>query len=264
MLRLVRRVDRRRVDDDLAGGRGPPGNAADQQIVSGNWFYRVVNADTRERHLADASTRTTTGSNYVYYRFDQIWQGGASPVVNTDLWAEMDWKVTDTGPNSALCETQVCFHNYSGTPVDIDVFLAIDFHLNNTAANDDYDALAGGNLWRLTDGLWTGLMYGPGAVGAGVGNSTGVNGIMSQMTNTTASDFTIPQNPGGGIFPDGAALLQFRQTVAGQSMFCPSARLAIGIGVEPPLFIPEPTSLALVGLGAAIVLLRRRSSLLHV
>jgi hypothetical protein len=232
---------------------GIPGDPAHQQIVSGNWFYRVVGQDNRERHLADATGRTTTGTTYVRYRFDNIWKGGNSPVLDPDLWAEMDWKITDTGPNSSLCETQVCFHNYSNTPVTIDVFLAIDFHLAATAASDDYDPLIGGNMWRLTDGPWTGLMYGPGAVGAAVGE-TGT--IMGAMTNASTSNFTVPLNPGGGTFNNGAALLQFQQIVAGQSMFCPSARLAIGIGVEPPLFIPEPGSLALVGLGAAMVGLR--------
>jgi hypothetical protein len=235
---------------------GSPGNAADQQIVSGNWFYRIN--DNRERHFENADGRSLTGSDYVRYRFDQVFNGGALPSVVPNVWAEMDFKIYDTGPNSALCETQVCFHNDSSTPIDVEVFLAVDFHLAADAQDDAYSPLIGGNLWMLTDLPWTGLMYGPGAVGAAVGE-TGT--IMGAMTNGVLNDFTTPLNPGGGTFNNGAALLQFHQIVAGQSMFCPGARLAIGIGMVPPLepnpFIPEPASAGLMVIGGAMLLVRR-------
>lgn len=235
---------------------GAPGDPSQQQIVSGNWFYRIV-ADNRERHFANANFRSTTGSDYVEYAFDPV-DVGVAATPPTDVWAEMDFKVFDTGPNSALLSTQVCFHNRGQTTVDIDVFLAVDFHLAATAAFDAYAPLnmSSGRMWTLTDGSYTGLMYGPNAVGANVGTSAN---IMGGMTNGTVTSYPTGALP-GGTFADGAAGLQFHITLPpGPTTICTPAFIGIGMnGVVPPLYVPEPGSWALLGLGAAIAMVRRR------
>lgn len=234
---------------------GTPGDPLEQQIVSGNWFYRIV-GDNRERHFANAVARNTAGSDYVQYAFDPIDVGSSSTPAG-DVWAEMDFKVFDTGPDSALLSTQVCFHNRGQTTVDIEVFLAVDFHLAATAANDAYAPLntSGGRMWTLTDGGYTGLMWGPNAVGADAGTSSS---IMGGMTNSSPTNYSTGPHP-GGTFPDGAAGLQFHVTLPpGPTTICSPAYIGIGAnGVIPPLEVPEPGSLALLGSGAAVALVRQ-------
>ena len=50
------------------GGAVP---TAGRQVFSGNWYYRL-GGDTRERHFANAVTRTLTGTNQVDWTFDSI------------------------------------------------------------------------------------------------------------------------------------------------------------------------------------------------
>ena len=107
-----------------------------------------------------------------------------------------------------------------------------------------------------TDGGYTGLMWGPNAVGADAGTSSS---IMGGMTNSSPTNYSTGPHP-GGTFPDGAAGLQFHVTLPpGPTTICTPAYIGIGAnGVIPPLEVPEPGSLALLGIGAAVALVRQR------
>jgi hypothetical protein len=238
---------------------GAPGDPLQRQVVRGNWFYRIV-GDSRERFFANAATRSMPTPDYVEYSFDPI-DVGSSGATTGDIWAEMDFQVFDTGPDSALVSTQVCFHNRTLTTFDIEVFLVVDFSLAATNVNDSYAPLdmTSGRKWTLTDNAlpgYTGILYGPNAVGANVGEQST---IMGGMVDSSVTNYSTGGNP-GGTFADGVAGLQFHvNLVPGPTKICTPAYIAIGRNfVDPPLFIPEPGGAALLAIAAALALVRRR------
>ncbi len=236
---------------------GFPGQPGTNQVYSGNWFYRIA-GDDRERHFANASTRTPTGTNHMEWEFPTVYTGGASQTVVPDLSAHMHFGVYDTGQDTALFSTDACFINHGSTPITVDVFFAIDIDLDVSPGGDSYQALSylgPDRLWTLNDGGVTGMFLGHSADGAGVGP---VPVFMSQMTDTFPSDFIPDVNSGGYGAGDNAAVMQWHEIVYPGHRVCVDALVGIGRNGEIPV-MPSPGAVVVMGVGAIAGLGRRRA-----
>jgi|GEM_PF-1774193 len=231
-----------------------------RQLFSGNWYYRI-SGDTRERHFANAATRTLTGTNSVTWTFGSMFGSGGIAVGG--LTSSMSYTVTDTGADSVLLASSVTVNNAGNTAVVIDLFNAYDVDLAATFPGDVYAALltSGGNRqWNFSDaaagGPWTGAFLGIGAQGAGVGGFSAING---QMTDTGVDNFIPDLNAGGVAAADNAAAMQWRLTIPAGGSFSVDSFLAIGRnGAEA--VVPTPGAAALLGLGGLVALRRRRTA----
>lgn len=220
------------------------------QLSRGNWHYRVA-GDTRERQAANMTLRTVTGTT-VEYEFTAENQFGA---IN-GLVGVMGFQLTDTGPNSSLLTTYLCFRNNSGQSQSIAKFFFTDPNLNGTASGDVGfpTVTSGGRTLRYVDGGTTAVLYAPGAIGSAYGPSAIV---LSTVTNLTVNNWNPDVSPGGiSGGTDNGWGVQLRQDVAdGQFGPCSPVYLGIGINGQDPV-VPEPSSLLATALGA-IVLMRR-------
>lgn len=235
---------------------GAPGSAANNQLPSGNWFYRF-DGDTRERHLINANSRILTGSNEVEYIFEDVYTGGASNTKVADSRAYMHYSITDTGYRSARMHTELCIENYGGQVLTGQLFFVADIDLDNSPLNDAYQPLIGsggppGRQWNLVDGLAIGRMIGPGATGAGVGT---FGPIMGAMTNSLVNNFPDSPNSGGtGGASDWYAVMQIPFTAAPNLTYC------VGIDIDIDLsLVPAPGTLPALGFGALVATRRRRA-----
>lgn len=223
-----------------------------RQLRSGNWHYRIT-GDSRERNLHSAVGRTLNGSNEVEWRFANVDGPGAAPVAG--LGARMGFKLNGQGPLAAAVTTWLCFDNFTGQDLTIDVFLALDFDLAGTPTGDVIDPIlptANGYKWRMTDGTTTGAILMDPATGAGAGTGSA---ILGSLTDNAVSNFG--SLPGAGGLPAGswAHVIQRQVIVPNGQIMCTPAYFGVGIeGVEP--VVPEPASL--VALGAGLVALARR------
>ncbi len=246
---------------------GIPGDPAEQQVFSGNWFYRVGGADpdTRERHFANAGTKTQTG-NTVEWMFPQVFTtpaGGGNPFAMPGVSARMGFEVYTTGPDSAYYLTYTCIDNFGPTTFPIDVFYAVDMDLAATTLGDVYAPLvigSPGRTWNITDGSWTGIIYGPLATSAGAGVATtimGTNVGTGQMTNAVINNFFDVPLGGMNGATDNAAVLQHSIISIPGVPSCIPVYVGVGRNGVIPVF-PEPASLTLMAAGVALLAKRRR------
>ncbi len=245
---------------------GAPATAANRQIFSGNWYYRI-SGDTRERHLANATGRTLTGTNQATWDFGNLIGPGAtapSPVAGTA--ATMSFTVLSTGVDSALLLSSLQITNTSGSAISIDLFNAYDIDLGANSPNfggDIYaplDTSGGNRIWSISDttaagGPWSALFAGFGANGAGAGAFGAING---QMTDTSVDNFIPDLNAGGLAAADNAAVMQWRLTIAPDSSVTVSSALGIGRNGAQPV-IPAPGAAALLSIGGLMAARRRRA-----
>lgn len=234
---------------------GVPGDPLQRQVFSGNWFYRVQ-GDSRERHFANAGTQTFSGANEVEWTFPQVFTGGPSPFPVSDVTADMGFQVNSTGANTAYFYTWACIYNSGSAPIDVDMFFAVDIDLDATGAGDVYDPLivTGDRKWRLTDGSTTGVMFGPGADGAGM---DGFGAIMGSMTDAGLDDYIPDVNPWGGPGSDLAGIMQWRETIHPGTKVCFPCYVGIGLNGEEPI-VPAPGAPLIVGAGLLTGAMRRR------
>jgi len=227
---------------------GSPGDPAEQQIVKGNWFYRVLSGagDTRERYLVDASSKMTSGTDYVKWDFSAVYGAGAIPIPG--ISAEMDFQLTSNGPNSASFSTGLCFTNNSPAPFEVETFFAIDLSLDASTAGDDFQLLSmpgGGRLIQAVDGLTTGTLFGSIATGSSMDSASNLFGHNFSDTFPDVNSLV------GGDFGDGAALLQFNQVIfPGSSSLCDPLTFSV-------TRIPEPSGLSLAGVLLLFAAFRR-------
>ncbi len=237
---------------------GIPGDAAEQQVFSGNWFYRVggANPDTRERHPANAATKTVTGTNAVEWMFPQVFTtpaGGGNPTAIPGVSARMAFDVHSTGPDSAYFMTYFCVDNFGSETFPIDVFFALDMDLAATTFGDVYGPLvigSPGRTWNITDGpFWNGIISAPGATRAAAGPQAS---IMGAMTNATPNNFFDTPALGLGGGTDNAAVVEFNLiSIPGPSV-CSGLPVRVDVSRTP-----EPASLALLAAGVSMLLKRR-------
>ncbi len=245
---------------------GTAAAAANRQIFSGNWYYRVT-GDTRERHLFNATTRTLTGTNQVSWDFGNlIGTGTTAPAPVAGTSATMSYTVLSTGVDTALLLSSLRITNTSSTQLSIDLFNAYDIDLGANSPNfagDIYaplDTSGGNRTWSISDvtaasGPWAALFTGFGANGAGAGGFSAING---QMTDTSIDNFIPDLNAGGLVAADSAAVMQWRLIIAPDSSITVSSALGIGRNGAQPV-IPTPGALALISLGGLAASRRRRA-----
>lgn len=229
---------------------GAPGAPGTSHVASGNWFYRFA-GDTRERHLANAVSRNVSG-NYAEWEFDKVYTGGSTLTQVPDVIAHMDYLVTDTGPDTAIYSTGLCFTNFGTQTHVIDIFYAVDIDLGTTTGGDTYLPLSvnsSGRMWTITDGSTTGLMFGRYADGAVCGP---FSTIMGSMTDPFLSNYIPDPNPGGFPAGDNAAIMQRQILLPPGQRVCVETVVGIGRnGAIPDVPAPGASVLAAIaGLAA--------------
>jgi len=238
---------------------GIPGDPAERQVFSGNWFYRVggANPDTRERHPANAATKTVTGTNAVEWMFPQVFTtpaGGGNPTAIPNVSSRMAFDVHSTGPDSAYFMTYFCIDNNGSETFPVDLFFALDMDLAGTFLGDDYGPLvigSPGRTWNITDGpLWTGSIFGPQATSAGAGPQAA---IMGAMTNAVVDNFFDTPLLGMSGATDNAAVVQFSMISVPGTGVCTGMPVTVEVRR-----VPEPGTMLLAAAGVGILAKRRR------
>lgn len=224
-----------------------------RRAFAGNWFYRIQ-GDSRERNPANNYSRTLTSSSAEYW-FPAVGPGGLTiPGLN----GHYGFDLTDTGPNSSLVTTYLCFENNTQSTYNIETFLAVDLDLLGTAAGDIAlpTQLGSGRLITTKEAGDTGVIYGPGAIGSGVGLNNVILGMLAG--NNLVDDYTNDLNAGGvGSPSDLEGVVQFTKTVPPGAFICTPAYIGIGINFEEPI-VPEPTCLGGILACGAFLIRRRR------
>ncbi|MBL8087695.1 MAG: PEP-CTERM sorting domain-containing protein [Chthonomonas sp.] len=214
--------------------------------------------DTRERQLANATTKVLSGTNAVEYNYIGNLVTAGSAVVQ-DVDAQTCYQLTDTGPNTVRLYTYLCFNNRSAATITANGFCVFDFDVDGTIGNDVVQPLFSTSAlksWTMTDGLSTGRLTGPGCFGAAAGTASQ---IAAAMTNGSVDTF-FPDVNAGGIATPGNYLLGLEfQTILfpGQSV-CFPVYIDFGVNGEVPPIVPEPSTLAMAGVAIGAFVLRRR------
>lgn len=236
---------------------GASGNPSHNQLPQGNWFYRF-DGDNRARQLANANSRTLTGTNTVDYWFDNVYRGGAANIKVPDARAHMDYNVYDTGFRSARMTTHLCIENNGNTTLTGQLFFVADIDLASTFLSDDYQGVDStlGKKWTLTDtvgpDLATGRMFAPGATGAALGD---YNATIGALLTAGITSFVPDLNPGGALgWNDWMPGVQIPFIVGPHSMVCTGVEIEIDMQL-----LPTPGALPLLALGGLIATRRRRA-----
>ena len=209
------------------------GGAGTNHAFESWWWFRVNN-DTREFNLANAAG-TTSGGN------------SASTTWNMSGWdATLRYLVTDTGSESGHLLQEMVVTNTGSVPMVLNMFNYADFDMAGTFGGDN--ATLAGNTLTITDGTWQNAYTGVGA------NNYQVNEfalLRTQLTNATAENFSNTGAPfGPGDFTGG---FQWIMTLdIGQSM-----NLTTTWQIQN---VPEPSTIAVLVIGAGALLLRRRKA----
>ncbi|MCE9559873.1 MAG: PEP-CTERM sorting domain-containing protein, partial [Armatimonadetes bacterium] len=165
------------------------------------------------------------------------------------------YQLTDTGLNSSLVTTWLCFNNTGQNTYNIDTFFAMDLDLMGTFGGDQglpLQNLSAGKLITTVEGGDTGMMLGPGAIGSGLGlNSQILSALTNNVVNTWNPDIS---NPGPGDLED---LMQFHNIVPPGQQVCVPMYIGVGINNQIPT-LPEPGSLVALGFGAVAIMRRRK------
>lgn len=219
-----------------------------QRAFRGNWFYRVQ-GDSRERNPANNSSRIVT-ANEVEYKFPAV--GPGVPV--NGLIGEYGFILTDTGPNSSLVTTHLCFINNTQTTFTIDTFLAVDLDLLGTFGGDFSlpTQFNNGRLLTFKEAGDTGIIYGPGAIGSGIGLDSD---ILDPLANNNLVD-NFPDFNFGATPNDLQGVVQFELVVPPGQEICVPAYIGISINNQEPI-VPEPATISLLSL-AGLALCRGR------
>lgn len=233
------------------GTAGQPGPRTRYATV-GNWFYRFA-GDGRERVPANLSL-VQSATNYARYEFNPV---GPSGSILNDVVGVMDFLLVDTGPQSSLLSTNLCFYNLGQNHYMVDTFLAMNLDLNGSPSTNLAmpTQIGPGRKLRFVDGADIGLMYMPTGIGSGVelGNTP-----FSRFGNSMMDSYVPDVNAFGFGPGDLTGVCQSAQDLPAGSSVCTPMYVGIGQGIEPPLAVPEPaTGLMLMG-GLGFLISRRR------
>lgn len=213
----------------------PEGPATTDHLFQLWWWYRVA-GDSRERPFGSYTdgTRVISGtSNYTGNTAIYTWtvtEGG------TDLFLARWTKVLTDGSftGEAYLSQTFGITNLTSSPLDLSLFMYVDYDINGTGSNDSATLVAPG-LIQVTDGgtIFTEML----GVGASAYQVTAFSTLRGLLTNGAVDNFNNTGLPfGPGDFTGG---FQWNLNIpAGQSVTVNASLAAI----------PEPHVMAVAGL----------------
>jgi hypothetical protein len=224
----------------------PEGGTTTDHLFQNMWYYRVA-GDTREHPignytLAGGQTITAVGSGGGTNQFSYA----ITETRFTAQWVGTLFDSTDPG-NSTLYQS-FSITNPGGSPLSIALFSYADFDVNGTAGGDS--ATGGIPEMTITDSVAGTALYG--GLAANAFQVTAFATLRGLLLNASVDDFNNTGLPfGPGDFTGG---FQWNLVIPAGGTVSVDGYLSVG----PLVPIPEPTSLALTGLGILGVIRYRR------
>lgn len=229
---------------------GPTVNFNHQGVGSGSWGHDHVfndwwwfrtNNDTRELAIANATSRTPSGTNSITYGY----------ALSGGLTGELTYTVTDTGPTSGRLDQSWVITNPGSTSVNLSMFHFIDVFLGNADANDVINLTTPFERMLVTDNVIANLSLDWWGVGASRASAGGFSTVRAPLTNATVDNLPNTTFPSGPA--DLAGAFQWDLVVPAGGSISILSSYALNDSA-----IPAPGALALLGLGGLLAARRRR------
>ncbi len=222
-----------------------PNTTTPDHLFNDWWWYRTDN-DTREFAIANATSRTPSGTNSVTYGYTL--SGGLTGTLTYTLTGQPG------GVTNAVRMDQlwvITNNNPPGTPpVRLNMFHYVDFDLTGSTSNTATLTTANERM-RILGPAATGKGADWWGVGANNYQVTGFLTLRGLLTNTVVNDLNntgLPFGPG-----DWTGAYQWIRTLNAGDTITILSSYALNHDA-----IPTPGTLALLGLGGLIGLRRRR------